>query len=434
MIQKFGDKLGISGEYTRAASTGYAAMAANILAQIALVPLYLSYLGKAEFGTLMIIIAAINYSTIGVTWLASGTTRIIGELVATEKSDEVYHAYLTAKIVNVGYAIVIGTGALCLSLFLDADGQFSTLIPWAVLYLVVLFDFSTDRLALTAARHQGASNSIAILNTGVAFAATLAVLMNEGRTEHIFGAMVCGVLVARLACWWYWRQSGLFRHASFPDRVTIKRFLARLLSRMGAGYAIYGFILLTLLQVDPLVLNWLGGPELVASYILVWKAADVSIQLIWRLPEYLQPKVIHLDAQGKFDELRSLYTSSLKTVLGVSLLAGVLYAAFGQHVVTLWVGEEHAPTDSLAYMLAGGAIFWMAGSRVPIVFAHARVRLKKLISVMTIELSGKLVLTIALFSMFQEFSPLAAINAVYVFGVFPAYLWIIGKDAIRVGA
>lgn len=430
MLPTLGRRLGISGEYARAVSSGYAATVVNIIAQVALVPLYLSYLGKQDFGLLMIITAAINYASIGTTWLAAGTTRIIGELGATDRMDDVYHAYLTAKVVNVGYAVILGAIILCLSYIFDRDGAYSALIPWAILYLVTLFELGTDRLALTALRRQGVSNLIGALNTVVAFVAILAVVTNGGNVEYVFGAMVCGVIAARLFSWWYWRHSKLFAHASAPNGKAVRKILARLLSRMGLGYAIYGLILLSLLQADPLILSWLGGPELVANYVLVWKAADVLIQLIWRLPEYLQPKIIHLDAQGKAEELRKLYFRSLKSVLGISFLAGLLYAIFGQYVVILWVGQEHAPTDPLAYLMAGGAVFWIAGSRVSAVFAYARVRLKKLVLTSAIELCGKISITVILFSGFQEFSPLAAINIVYVLGVFPAYLYIVGKDGV----
>ena len=430
MLAALGRKLGISAEYARAMSSGYAATAVNIAAQIALVPLYLSYLGKQDFGVLMIILAAVNYATIGVTWLAAGTTRIIGEYAANAQTDSVYHAYVTAKIINVGYAIVIGAIAHVLSLLLDTGNPLSGLVPWAVVYLVVLFEFSIDRLALTAMRRQGTSNLISILNSAVAFGGALLVLVNGGRMEHVIGAMTGGIICARLASIWYWRYSDLFKEAAAPSCQEVFTILRRLLGRMGAGYALYGLILLSLLQIDPLVLSWLGGPELVASYILVWKAADVSIQLIWRLPEYLQPKIIHLDAQGETDQLHELYTRCLKTVLGISLLVALLYAALGPFVVTLWVGPEHAPTDRAAYIMAGSAIFWIAGARVPAVFAHARARLRKLNYVLAFELVGKLALTVLLFPVFHEFSPLAAINCVYLLGIFPSYLFIIGKDAL----
>ena len=55
-------------EFFSALVSGYGLMSLTIIVQFVLVPLYITALGKAQFGVLTIIFAAINYGR----WIASG--------------------------------------------------------------------------------------------------------------------------------------------------------------------------------------------------------------------------------------------------------------------------------------------------------------------------------------------------------------------------
>lgn len=80
-------------EILGALGSGYALMGVTILIQFVLVPLYLQHLGKEAFGILVLLLAAINYGAIGITWLSGGMARILGERVATGSSSELADAY-----------------------------------------------------------------------------------------------------------------------------------------------------------------------------------------------------------------------------------------------------------------------------------------------------------------------------------------------------
>ncbi|HMA56039.1 MAG TPA: hypothetical protein VKP52_04835, partial [Pseudolabrys sp.] len=69
-------------EYPLSLLANYLMMAANIIAQIVLVPIYLANLGAEGFGVLVLILGLINYTAIGVGWLSGGLQRILGETFA----------------------------------------------------------------------------------------------------------------------------------------------------------------------------------------------------------------------------------------------------------------------------------------------------------------------------------------------------------------
>jgi O-antigen/teichoic acid export membrane protein len=236
------------------------------------------------------------------------------------------------------------------------------------------------------------------------------------------GVMLCligGVLGARVTSWLYWRHVGVRIGWYWPNSETLP-LLRRLIGPMGIGYMLYGAIFLTM-QTDSMIVGWLGGAGAAAEFILVWKAADILVQVIWRIPEYSQPYLIQLDARGEIERLRDGCQKALRWIVLVSVVIGICYALFGPWILRLWVGHENAIENPLAFFLAGGAIFWLGVARLPAVFAYATVRLKRLIKIVSIELIGKVILTFLFFPKIGYIAPLAAINVMHAAGIFLMY-------------
>src|SRR5438128_6410506 len=93
-------------EFFSALVSGYGLMSLTIIVQFVLVPLYITALGKAQFGVLTIIFAAINYGAIGVGWMSGGMARVLGERAATHDRAGFAEAYAFSKIVYVSYSLV----------------------------------------------------------------------------------------------------------------------------------------------------------------------------------------------------------------------------------------------------------------------------------------------------------------------------------------
>jgi hypothetical protein len=73
------------------------------------------------------------------------------------------------------------------------------------------------------------------------------------------------------------------------------------------------------------------------------------------------------------------------------------------------------------YVLAGGAIFWLTISRLPISAAYGTGRLRRLLQLGSIELLGKVLGTAALIGAYGLLAPLMAINIVHALGVAYGY-------------
>jgi O-antigen/teichoic acid export membrane protein len=153
----------------------------------------------------------------------------------------------------------------------------------------------------------------------------------------------------------------------------------------------------------------------------VWKIAEITIQGLWRIPEAFQPRIIQLDTMGQVDSLHHLLRRVDWVMLPLAAAAGVAYALFGHWILELWVGAEHAPNNILVYVLAGGAIFWLSLSRLPILAGSATGRLRGLLPLMATEVLGKIALTAAMIGSFGLLAPLIAINVMHALGVAYGY-------------
>ena len=81
----------------------------------------------------------------------------------------------------------------------------------------------------------------------------------------------------------------------------------------------------------------------------------------------------------------------------MGVLCGGMFALLGPYLVELWVGAEQAPDNHLAYVLAGGAIFWSVRARLSAIYGFSLVRHGALNRATGIELVARVAMTLGLF-------------------------------------
>ncbi len=422
--------------YLKAIGSGYLLMFAAILAQIALVPFYLDAFGQYQFGVLMVLLSLASFAAIGIGWLSGGSLRLLGEYAALGDDAEFCRVFRLIKAIYLGYGLIVAVVISIMALYFDkllfsgGTDDDVTAVRLALLllggYLVLHFSAGADRLALTARKCQGAANMAQVSGIVVCTVGTVFWLSFDGNMPgviifQILGALVSIFLTRRLLK----RQlPKLTMH--LPTRQDLDLF-ERLGGRTGVGFFLHGALVIALLS-DTMLVSILGGAKAVTEFYLVCKIAEALVLLIWRIPESLAPYLVQMDARGEHNALTRVTRFGYGAVGLVSLTAGIIYALFGPHLVTFWVGEAQAPTDRLSYALAGGAIFWLGISRLPIVLASAQVALYQLNLAAGIELLGKLIITVLLFPHLGYTAVLVAINLMHGLGVSLLYFRLLHLD------
>lgn len=415
--------------YLQAVGSSYLLMAVAIVSQVLLVPLYLHAFGQYQFGVLMILLGLVNFAIIGIAWISGGAMRLLGEYAGLDDARHFRRAFGLIKTIYIGYGLALAVLAALVAWWF-AGPVFSEATPadleparWALaltgVYLVVFYGIAIDRIALTARRRQGTANMVQLLGMIVSSAASALWVLMDGAMPGILACQIAGTLVASLLARRLLDRELPGLRLAWP-RAGDRPLLRRLGGATGAGFFLHGALVLGL-QADIAIVSWLGGARLGAEFFLVWKIAEVLVQLLWKLPEPLQPYFIHMDVRKDHESLMRIARLGYLLVGSAALVTGVLYALFGHALVTFWVGAQRAPDQPLAYALAGGAIFWLGLSRLPVVLAGARVTLRRLNIAASADMFCKLAIAILLFPRFGFTAMLLGINLAHLCGVSVLY-------------
>jgi O-antigen/teichoic acid export membrane protein len=416
-------------DYFGAVLTGYLFLSLNIGLQVLLVPLYIHKLGYAEFGVLMILLSFVNFSTVGVYGFAGSVVRALSEHAAAGDMKAFVAAYSAARALLAFYGIILivaASAVVTLGWVSEHDapdaqtsGIDSTHIVVAA-YLLVLFELSLNRLALSAKGFQTAGNIVQIIHYAVFGLSVVPLLLLGGGLNGVIGCLIVGAACGRIYSWIYWRRAGLPQIPLFPGGHVVRAAFARFFNRTSGAYVLYTGISF-LMQADVLIIGWFAGATAAASFVLVWKIAEVLLVALGRFPDHLQMEFIAMDAQGNLERLSRVYRKALIGTRLLSLTVGIGYALFGHWIVSLWVGQAAVPAAPWAYWLAGAAILWLGSARMPAIVAYARVRMRALLLVSGSEVAVKLVLLAALFPYVHFVAPVVAINIVHACGF--AYIY-----------
>jgi O-antigen/teichoic acid export membrane protein len=405
--------------FAAALASGYAQTGLNLAVQILMVPLYLSYLGAERFGLLTLYLAGSGYLAVGYLWASGATTRMLGESYAVKDEARFALVYAVSKRVALGYALLAGVVAG--SWIAVAAPEQAAMAALFGAYLLATYLFSVDRVALTARGRQAEANWLTMAAQIGFVGLAVPALMADLGLAGVAAALAVGQLIAQALTWACWRRGGIKPGWSATgDRASLLR---QMLGRRGAGFILYGVLSLSL-QADVLILGWLAPLTAVAAFALVWKVAEAGVQLLWRVPDTLQPFLIHHDARADRASLTQVYGRVLLWSWLAGPLAGLVFALLGPSLISLWVGPEHTPADPLAYWAAGGAVGWLTVARPAIITAFAMVRLAPLLAIMGIELAAKVALMAVLAPASGFAAPLIAINLTHLLGIAWAYQWL----------
>jgi len=166
-------------------------------------------------------------------------------------------------------------------------------------------------------------------------------------------AYVSGPLVAALAnsgVYFFIRRKDLFPKLSLVQTMEVKAVLG-----IGGLFFVLQMTAVIQSKADNVIIANMLGPSAVTPYAIcmqLFLAVPMLMGLVWAP---LWPAYREALASGDVDWIKRVFFKSIKLALLVGLPAAVLLSAFGQQIITLWVGESVMPSMLL---LVGGAI-WM---------------------------------------------------------------------------
>lgn len=414
-------------DFALAVSLSYGLMGLQVLLQIFLMPLYLGAFDGYRFGALMMLISYVGIVLPLATALYSVVLRLFGEAEVSGNPARFGALYYAGRIAFLTIGLACGVGLLIVEvghpvLFDDAApdirSELIVTMLLSILHLLLMCDIAVAQ-ALLAASHRQTAVSLVILTGLMAFALSVVpVLLLDGSLVEVMLCFIVGDIVSRVFATFCIRRLPLRPiRPSWPKLVTALRGIVA-----AQAWRHFSLTLISaVLQADVIIVGLLGGPLAAASFVLVWKIAELLILLLSRVTWHLQVEFVRMDLREQGDRLLRVYNNTYAALLAGALVCALAYGLLGHWVVGLWVGAEAVPDESWAYPLAGASVLFLAMARLPITVALSLNRVTLVVYLVTIEMIAKLLLIYLLFDEYGILAPLIAISVTHLCGLAYGY-------------
>ncbi len=350
-----------------------------ILIGLAVVPLYLKYMGIEAYGV-------IGFFTMLQSWMTlldfglsptlgreaskfKAGVRTIGVLKLFLHTLEILFAFIALLVIILGWIAGhwVANSWLRLDALNPADVATCVVLVGGILSLRLLS--GVYRGGLLGLEHQIMANTVAVIAATLRSVAILPLLM---WVSHSILAFFLFQLVAAFV------EVLLMRMALVGGMPNAKaeKFQWKLLReplRFGGGLAIISWIWILISQSDKLILSHILSMQEYGGFILATSLALGAYSLISPLQQAILPRLIVLFEQNQHDKFVLLYRQT--TMLMAAILAGVagVMAAYPEHVLYAWTGDMPVAMRSaeiLRWYVLGSSFMALAG--MAYVLQHAR--------------------------------------------------------------
>ena len=348
----------------------YASQIYVIVLGLAVVPLYLKYMGVEAFGLLGFFVMLQTWMTLFDFGLGPTLGREASKFKAGKISAGTLNLYVSIleKIFSVVGVFVVfvcwlaGDWVATVWLRLDTTHQADASRCIALVGFIFSLRLMSGvyRNGLLGLESQVAANVILVIIATLRSALVLPILIWVSSDIVTFFTFQ---LIAAII------ETGLLKIAltkTLPDR-RIEQFKWALLrepARFGGGVAFLAWVWIATSQVDKLILSHLLSLQEYAGFILVTTVAFGVYSLISPLQQAVLPRLVILSEKNQREQFVMLYRTT--SILMVSILAGVVgvIAAYPAQVLHTWTGNHELAQQTakiLTWYAAGTGFMAISG-------------------------------------------------------------------------
>ena len=411
--------------YFSGLASNYLNQSVSVLINLILIPYLLHSQGPQLTGVYLVLMTIANFVAVGIGWLAGAGVRSIATLSPASDRESIGRVH---RVIVLGFAVystlvlagMVGAGFLAGSWWLRGSSmatieqaRYACLLLGA--YVWISYVHNADLALLTALLRQGEANLYRVATQALFGLTAIGLLIYHPRIDVLFAAQGIATLVVAIAARINLRRRRIISpwEWSLPDWALLRQVLVT----TGGSYFLFGLAQFSLMYADVFVVGAVLGSEAVAAYVVVWRIAEFAGLLLSRISETLSPYLTRIGSLGGVLELRAVFIATTRVQHWLAIAAGCGYALFGASLVGMWVGVENRPPMSWIYPLCGAALVFQVINRHDVILHFATGRIGRLIVPHVLEVSGKIVLTVALFPALGIGAPPAAFILVQILGM-----------------
>jgi membrane protein len=219
--------------------------------------------------------------------------------------------------------------------------------------------------------------------------------------SSIFLGLCAGNVVAFIIAILY---VGRNLNVAFDFRHIGKALLNKIFFLDGKMIFLNSLLLISVLQIDALLIAYLYGEEILAKYMIIYKIPNTLIMLGWRLSE---PFGVVISKQIKQDKNLALLNFLIveKKILAAGIIATLGYFFLGHFVLGLWLGDNIYEVKYM-YVASSALILLSITQRLYFMTNYYIVGINVLNLLLIIELLCKVLFIMLFFDYFKEVSPI----------------------------
>ena len=302
----------------------------NILAGFIFFPLILKYLGEKELGIFGLFYSIKSFIDIGIGWMSAS---IIKNLLK--------YRYIRNSIFTLSFLVNSLYAIFCFLLFC-VYGLLNRDFFMSSIYFGIFGGISFACLPfyelLIVNNKQSFVGFFKFLSQFLFFILAFAIFFLSSTKElgHIFFGLCIGSVSTFIIAVCYVRQNF---NIVFDFRHINKALFNRIFFLDGKSIFLNSLLLISILQIDILLIAYLYGEEILAKYMVIYKIPNTLIMLGWRLSE---PFGVVISKQIKQDKNLAFlnFLRVEKKILIAGFAAALGYFIFGHFVLELWLSDK----------------------------------------------------------------------------------------------
>jgi O-antigen/teichoic acid export membrane protein len=345
----------------RNGATSYVSMVVTSACGFVMIPITLRYLGKEEYGLLVLVGAIAGYVSLSGLGIGAAIMRSVAEARSAASSSNLSSTISTAFFFYL-FTSILGLAATLLLIHplphffqvpQDKVGLSQALLlisltgAWATFPLSVYTGVLTGRERFDLTNLLQAGQAIVWLLAGVL------VLWSGGRlVAFLVTRTATSLLFALAGAWLAHRELPSLRLSSKMVRLSELRHLL--------SFGIFVFCVHVAVQVtqqaDAIVIGVFLPLGTIAVYNIGLRLSEIAREIPAQLGRLLPPVIVGLDRGTQPEELRTAFEESTKWILAVALAAATPLIAFAEPLIRAWVGEGFSRAALVVYILCIGGI------------------------------------------------------------------------------
>jgi len=335
----------------------------------------LSGYGESRFGFLSIVWALIGYFSIFDFGMGRALTKLVADRLGSDRRDEVSSLCTTALTAMFGLGIIAASAVLIAApglvnlLDMPADLQTEAIASLRLLALSIPFVIVSAGLvgALEAHGNFKAINLVRIAMGLLNFGAPLIALL---WSRSLIPATFALALTRLLACICYLLSARGQEILSLTRTSLVRSYLDELL-KFGGWITVSNLVSPLMAQLDKFVI---GSAVAIATLPLYSVPSDLVSRLSFApvaVVGVFFPAVATARAAGNSDAVRTLYSGSLRIIVGGMLPCCLVLAAFSKEGLSLWLNEEFATKSAPLVLWLSVGLLANSAARIPSAFLQA---------------------------------------------------------------